>query len=97
MTLPNTGLTECPRCGAEADDSGAVSGELTFKALATFVFGGLLYLTYWTASHLWFMEFFVLALFDIFVFLNWTRSYARTQIHVYEIRPPVPDDDPGEI
>jgi len=92
------GLT-CRRCGAEAepDDAGAVSGELAFKSLATFVMSGLLYLTYWTAANMWIMEFLILAFFDVFVFLSWSRAYARSQIRVYGTRPPVVNDDTGEI
>jgi hypothetical protein len=91
------GLTECTRCGAEADDAGAVTNDLVFKALATFVFGGMLYLTYWTAAHMRITEFLLLTLFDIFVFLSWSRAYAHTMIHVYDSRPEPTDDDPGEI
>jgi len=79
------------------DDAGAVSGELVFKGLATFVLSFLLYLTYWTAANMLIMEFFVLAFFDIFIFLSWSRAYARSQIRVYGTRPPVVDEDPGEI
>lgn len=78
-------------------DLGAVTGELTFKALATFVIGGLLYLTYWTAAHMLIKELLLLTFFDIFTFLSWARAYARSQTRVYDLRPPVVDDDPGEI
>jgi len=81
----------------DLDDAGAVSGELAFKGLATFVMSGLLYLTYWTAANMWIMEFLILAFFDVFVFLSWSRAYARSQIRVYGTRPPVTDDDTGEI
>jgi len=89
----------CRRCGADEApaDAGSVSGELAFKGLATFVFAGMLYLTYWTAANMWIMEFLILAFFDVFVFLSWSRAYARSQIRVYGTRPPVTDDDPGEI
>jgi hypothetical protein len=72
-------------------------GELAFKALATFVIGGLLYLTYWTAANMLIKEFFLLAFFDIFIFLSWARAYGRSQIRYYDLRPEPTDDDPGEI
>jgi hypothetical protein len=91
----------CNRCGAEthydSDDAGAVTNDLVFKALATFVFGGMLYLTYWTAAHMRVTEFLLLTLFDIFVFLSWSRAYAHTMIHVCDSRPEPTEDDPGEI
>jgi hypothetical protein len=87
----------CTRCGAQADDAGYATGELLFKSLATFVIGGLLYLTYWTAANMMIKEFLLLAAFDVFTFLSWARAYGRTQIRVYDSRPPVVDDDPGEI
>lgn len=78
-------------------DLGAAANGLVFKGLATFVIGGLLYLTYWTAAGMLIKEFLLLAFFDIFVFLSWARAYGRTQIRVYDTRPPVADDDPGEL
>jgi uncharacterized protein (DUF983 family) len=91
------GLTECTRCGAEAADAGAVRTDLVFKGLATFVIGGLLYLTYWTAANMWIKEFLLLVLFDIFTFLSWSRTFARGMIHVYDLRPEPADDDPAEL
>jgi hypothetical protein len=78
-------------------DAGAVTNDLVFKALATFVFGGMLYLTYWTAANMWIKEFLLLTLFDIFTFLSWSRTFARGMIHVYDLRPEPTDDDPAEI
>lgn len=96
-----SGLTECTRCGAEAEpepDAGYATGELVFKGLATFVFSGALYFTYWTAAHLLITEFLLLTLFDIFMLLSWFRAYARTQIRVYDFRTDDDvDQDPGEL
>jgi hypothetical protein len=77
-----------------------VRKDIVFKVLAVLVMLGALYLTYWTARKLMMLELALFVFFDIFVFLNWTKAYARTQIRAYALQPkpePVDAQDPGEL